>query len=194
MNKKIILCTKCSTRKATRLSNSLCESCYSKQWRDKRKKEKLKNCIDCNIDFELLTKKAVSGLCKTCYTARIKASRKQPCLGCGCQMINGSFSGYCKICKVDFKIIKSRTTIKKYTDILESIQVNQEQLLEIKILLIRFKRGLYSELDFFRVMNIYLDTRGFKVELEIYKPFEQVKFMLKDLKKIYELWKDRIYV
>lgn len=189
-------CKVCNSEKMSHSVRELCQKCYQKEWRAKKfpKKPKATHCIDCLIDLNT-AKRVVKGLCIKCYDKRIVESRKKPCKGCGLVLTIGSATGFCQSCRRihqpnSYKLYQERRKLKA----IQSIEITKDLLDEIKIVLIKFKRGFVCEIDVYRLVNIHLDTCGFKNEYEAQSIEYQIYWMLKDIKKLYDLWKDRSFV
>ena len=193
--RRIDKCVTCGMMNTIVVKN-MCSKCYQKYWRDKKypKKEKMKNCLDCDIDLTL-PKRVVKNLCIKCYDRRIKLSKKKPCKNCGNILTIGTSSGLCNSCK---KVIEpgrfSEVYAKKRIKDINNIIIDKNQMIEIKLMFIKFKRGLWSDADVYRLVNIHLDTIGFKNELETLTPENQIIAILRDLKELYDIWKDRLFV
>lgn len=161
------------------------------------KDPKLKNrttCINCSVVFNnssYNSKKGSRGMCKPCYMRWLWDNGYKECKSCGGYLRSPQAIPYCRLCKKqmrdglierpNMKGISNRK--KKETPI---NHLSSWEIMDVKMLLLRFKIGSNNEIDYFRVIHYYTKIWDTDIKLDVYEPNIQVSYMLKRLKHYYE--------
>lgn len=165
-------CDNCENLLGYPIVKGICRPCYNKNYHSLLKvglkKVKPKTCSSCGGDDVY-----VKGFCRSCYNKNYHL--RKSCIGCGCNFPKGSSKDFCFICrkqqqgKVDKKIINFLTF---------------EQKVNIRLILLRFKYGFHTAIDFYKVVDIYLDIFEVDAKLDLLVEMDQVRYMLKKLKNM----------
>jgi hypothetical protein len=75
----------------------------------------------------------------------------------------------------------------------KSYELTSKRLDQIKLILIKWRWKLISELDYFIIADYYLDIWGYEPTLDSAKRQHQVEYMIKRLEYYYVKNKDLIY-
>lgn len=140
-------------------------------------------CSRCGFDYETLNdkgkvvKRGPKKMCKSCYTRSNKAIKI--CKECGNEMLTGSKTGLCPICRFTKPVLRARK--KPQLPI-----VDKEQFELIRRLLVRYKVGHNTPVDAFRVADIYMDINNNPILLDTLSEETQIVEMLRNLKSIFE--------
>ena len=140
--------------------NNKIEKIYGPKGRPKNNDTKCCNCLsEYNTldDKGKVVKKGPKGMCKRCYTRANKAVKV--CKECGNEMLTGSNTGLCPLCRFSKPIKRPR----KEAQIPE---VNKEQFELIRRLLVRYKVGHNNYVDAFRVADIYMEVNDDPILLD----------------------------
>lgn len=169
-----------------------CNPCYQKNYVNKNKigrpKQLNENCLNCHFKFDTLNEKgkpvlrSSRGLCKRCYHKTFKATKI--CNQCGNEMLNGSRSGLCAVCKLN-NLQKNNTRKRKRKEKQLPI-IEKEQFELIRRLLVRYKVGHNNYADAFRVADVYMDVNDNPILLDTLSEGAQLIEMLKNLKSIFD--------
>lgn len=170
-----------------------CNACYQKSYLERRiekiygpngkSKDKEPNCSCCGFQYETLNnkgkvvKRGPKQMCKTCYTRSNKAIKI--CKECGNQMLTGSKTGLCPICRFTKPILRTRKEPKLPI-------VDKDQFELIRRLLVRYKVGHNTLVDAFRVADVYMDVNNNSILLDTLNEETQIVEMLKNLKSIFD--------
>lgn len=176
-------------------AQSRCNACYQKYYISKnmekiygvlgRPKQKNPNCIKCNANFDTLNSKGKpilrgsKGMCKKCYAQSFKPSKI--CKECGNEMMTGSNTGLCAICKLNNSTKKTKRKKEKQIPIIE-----KEQFELIRRLLVRYKLGMNNIVDNFRVIDVYMEVNDNPILLDTLSESAQLVEMLRNLKAIFD--------
>jgi hypothetical protein len=168
-----------------------CNACYQKLYVknqiikvygvDSRKKLKSNKCSKCEFEYETLNnkgkvvKRGPKNMCKTCYTRSNKPVKI--CKNCGNQMLAGSSTGLCPVCRFNKPISRPRKV--------ELPEVDKEQFELIRRLLARYKVGHNNYADAFRVADIYMDVNNNPILLDTLSEESQIVEMLRNLQAIF---------
>lgn len=174
-----------------------CNACYQKGYlRDKMPvkttREKQTHCDLCKSEYGTLNHKGrpvtkgANGLCKTCYSREKKP--KKECDNCGNQMIAGSKTGLCAICKELKRATEGKRSYKRKVKELPLLDIHTCE--QIRLLLNRYKRGINTLVDNFRVADIYMSMNETSLLLDTLTEESQVVEMLRTLKSVYEYNKE----
>ena len=147
-------------------------------------KQKIKEpkCSCCGFDYETLNdkgkvvKRGPKSMCKTCYTRSNKPVKI--CKVCGNEMLTGSSTGLCAICKLN------KPTVRKRKEV-ELPEVDKEQFELIRRLLARYQVGHNTPVDTFRVVDIYMEVNNNPIILDTLGEESQIVEMLRNLKGIF---------
>ena len=169
-------------------SRDRCNPCYQKLYLKGRMpiKEAQTHCKLCNMEFGSINargrgvNKGPRGLCKTCYCRSVKP--KKQCEQCGNEMLAGSNTGLCIVCR-QLKTASKRPWKRKEKAL---PLLDAESYEVIRRLLVRFKFGFNDIVDNFRVIDAYLDVCENPVFLDTLAESAQVVEMLRHLKKVYD--------
>jgi hypothetical protein len=151
-------------------------------------KETQTHCKVCAAEYNSINAKGkpvirgAKGLCKSCYTKSIKP--KKECIQCGNQMLSGTNSGLCIVCRQLKRETEGKRSWKKKVKPLPCIDVETYE--SIRRLLVRFKFGNNDIVDNFRVIDAYVDVCENPVFLDTLAEEAQVVEMLRYLKKVYD--------
>lgn len=175
--RKTGVCNECYTW--GKICRGLCPKCYYRQWYYARtngvRGVKATHCKNCNIDLKL-TSHVVVNMCKKCY--EISRKRNHSCEGCGAGFPRGSAYKLCKLCR------DAQKNIQVESKLLRDVYVSPEIKTLIKVLLVKFRMGLWGAIDVFRVAHLYLTLFEYEVSFEVMDEFTQAKIMLKRLEKL----------
>jgi hypothetical protein len=155
-------------------------------------KEAQTHCKLCNMEFGSINargrgvNKGPRGLCKTCYCRSVKP--KKQCEQCGNEMLAGSNTGLCIVCR-QLKTASKRPW-KRREKALPLLDVESYE--SVRRLLVRFKFGFNDIVDNFRVIDAYLDVCENPVFLDTLAEGAQVVEMLRHLKKVYDFSEKRL--
>jgi hypothetical protein len=175
-------------------SRDRCNPCYQKLYmRGKMPTKEIQtHCKVCAAEYDSINAKGkpvtrgAKGLCKSCYTKSIKP--KKQCEQCDNQMLSGSKTGLCIVCRQLKRQIEGKRSWKKKVKPLPCIDVEIYE--SIRRLLVRFKFGNNSIVDNFRVIDAYVDVCENPVFLDTLAEEAQVVEMLRYLKKVYDFNKE----
>ena len=156
------------------------------------------NCIQCSVVFgsnkSYKTQKGSRGMCKPCYMRWLWDNGHKVCKSCNCKLHSPQALPYCRLCKKqmrdglleipDIKGISKR--MKKGTSFDPLDVITRWDIMDIKMLLLRFKIGSNTAVDHFRVIHYYTKIWDTDIKLDVYEPDTQVHYMLKRLKHFYE--------
>lgn len=190
-----------------KLSKGLCKKCYNQQWYIKKIGGILKNnsvdlgwCQNCkrewNTEFikesskkKYKTKMATKELCKSCY--EVKRKKRKTCNKCGTEITRRTMKKICDMCSDSIW-----SSIKDKKNILRHISAKRAE--ELRLLLNRYKLGIWTEVDHFRVIDTYLeliaDEKGQNLAYESLSGENQIRMMLKDLDSLYSMFKERMKI
>ncbi len=165
------------------------------------------SCVECKVKFEAKGSHShnAKGLCRMCYSKWMRIEGHSHCDVCGIKLPNRQAKPLCKICKLSINtgIIQNEqhrlskrskyqhTAYSQRLELAHTFSIKEAD--EIRMLLIRYKWGLISELHKFIVVNHYINIWGNEPSLDVFTPEEQVKFMLQRLKSYYDKNKELIY-
>lgn len=168
-------------------SQDRCNPCYQKFYVNKnrigRPKQLNESCVKCLFKFDTLNEKGKpvlrgsKGMCKRCYHRTSKATKI--CNECGNEMLNGSRSGICAVCRLN------RPTKRKRKEVKIPL-VDKEQFELIRRLLVRYKVGHNTMVDNFRVVDIYMDVNDNPIVLDTLSEESQIVEMLRNLKTVFD--------
>jgi hypothetical protein len=169
-----------------------CNGCYQKLYvRNQivkiygvsaRPKNKETKCSCCGFEYEKLNdkgkvvKQGPKKMCKRCYTQNNRPVKV--CKKCGNEMIKGSSTGLCAVCKLD------KPTVRKRKEPQLPL-VEKEQFELIRRLLVRYKVGHNNMADAFRVADIYMEVNNNPILLDTLSESAQIVEMLRNLKDIF---------
>jgi hypothetical protein len=175
--KKTGVCEKCYIW-GPFLARNLCNKCYYREWADERgysaRGVKGTNCRKC--DKSLVNDPySYNTMCKKCYENSRNLNKQ--CESCLSIFPRGSSYKLCKICRDKQRGVGSSKLIK-------DIYIDQGIKTSIKILLIKFKTGLWGPIDCYRVCHLYLTLFEYEVNMEVMDEVSQVKTMLKKMKEL----------
>lgn len=178
-----------------------CNGCYQKLYvRNKivkiygtagRPKHQGTKCSCCGFDYETLNnkgkvvKKGPKNMCKRCYTRSNKPVKI--CKNCGNEMLKGSSTGLCPICKLN------KPSLRKKKEP-ELPIVDKEQFELIRRLLARYKVGHNTPVDTFRVVDIYMEVNNNPILLDTLGEESQIVEMLRNLKAVFYYNLDKVDV
>ena len=165
-----------------------------------------KRCISCEKEFTKEGSSAhnAAGRCKKCYGAYIRKNGYTHCQICGVELPSKLMKPNCKMCKLKVKsgLLETEKYIptarsKYYTAhserVAKSYQLTSKRLDQIKLILIKVRWKLITELDYFIIADYYLDIWGYEPTLDSAKREQQVEYMVKRLEDYYVKNKDLIY-
>ena len=154
-------------------------------------------CIQCSVVFNNISyrsKKGSRGMCKPCYMRWLWDNGYRVCKSCNCALTSPQAVPYCRLCKkemrdglVEIPNIKGISKRKKKETPFNPLDVlTRWDIMDIKMLLLRFKIGSNTAIDHFRVIHYYTKIWDTDIKLDVYEPDAQVHYMLKRLKHFYE--------
>lgn len=178
-------------------SRDRCNPCYQKSYlRDrlgqKKTKELSTTCSICNAEYGTINAKGrpvVRGpknCCKSCYSKSKKP--KKECEQCGNEMLAGSNTGLCVVCREVKRLENGKRPWKRKPKPLPLIDIDSYE--NIRRILVRFKYRNNGILDNFRVVDAYMDLCENPVFLDTLTEEAQVIEMLRYLKKVYDFNKE----
>ena len=139
-----------------------------------------------------LVKKASINRCKHCYQIEYKARLSNICKSCGGELIKPSAQALCKLCKKirveEYKLRtnKSNKTRGKAEKQTEGVPMTKWQREEIRRLLVRYKWGMQTPADHYRLISVYLEIYNVDEELSSFTEESQIIIVLKTLKKLFD--------
>ena len=142
-------------------------------------------CSKCNLKYGSYNEKGNlvrvgnRGMCKRCYVKEHKASKV--CKECGNEMLTGSITGLCPVCRVDTYSQRTKDRMVKPPDLLDDFDYEI-----IRRLLVRFKMNLSTFVDTFRVIDAYMIASNNSTILDNLSEESQLNEMLKFLKTSFE--------
>jgi len=158
----------------------------------------MSGCRVCLREFGSLNEKgkevklAGKHLCKFCYQIEYKERLSSVCSNCGGELLRPSVRPFCKLCKKvrmeeyrlrTNKANKNRGKAEKQT---EGVPLTIIQREEIRRLLVRYKWGMQTGADHYRLMSVYLEIYNADEELSSFTEDSQVIIVLKTLKKLFD--------
>jgi len=172
----------------------------------RKRPHEYKRCVTCETPFTKDGSSAynANGKCKKCYQSFLRKSGYTHCQICGCALRSRQTNPNCKMCKMKVKtgmiqtdMYKPKKKLKYYTAHSEKLalkyELTYERLTKIKLMLIKHRWNLFSDIDAFIVADYYLDIYGHEPTLDSISREEQVDYMVKRLAIYYEKNKDLIY-
>lgn len=144
------------------------------------------------------------GKCKSCYGSYLRLNGYTECQICGGKLVNKQAKPNCRMCKLKvitglmetekYKLSKKHKYYSSYSEkVSAKFDLTESYLDKIRMVLIRFKNGLTTKVDTFKVASMYTDIWGIDSSLDSFDVDTQVHFMLKRLEKYYHKNKDFIY-
>jgi hypothetical protein len=133
-----------------------------------------------------------NGLCKQCYDKDYKSRLSNTCKTCGGELIKPSARPVCRLCKkVKMEEYRLRTNKanknKKKADMqTEGVPMTIAQREEIRRLLVRYKVGMQTGADHYRLISVYLEIYNADEELSSFTEDSQIIIVLKTLKKLFD--------
>lgn len=178
---QIELCSACNQMK-NNVTNGVCRKCYMNLRNNAPKKVKSPNCLSCGESFEHVIRIA-KNLCRTCYRLAVIENKDGSCKKCGGDLLKGTSDGLCINCKpVGYYTKLKREKVKK----LNKEHITDEIISEIKLILVKVKHKMVSDIDLFVILNLHLTCYGHKASLDTFTPEHQGYLMVKELKKLYD--------
>jgi hypothetical protein len=187
---KVGICRLCENLKYIfSISNGLCKSCYhNKRYIETKKKliedghnirtyetEKLPNCKTCGESFSIV-KRCAKNLCTSCYNKSTKAIRSDKCSRCKCQLDKFRIRNICDHCRVK----KGKTEKIEKPDL--------QQISTMKLLITKSKWNLLDEIDYFRIIDLYLQVVGHDEKLNKFSDIGTIQFCIKRFREWCKLY------
>jgi hypothetical protein len=154
----------------------------------KKKSTKPTHCIECNLEFLTLNergrlvRRGQSGHCKSCFHKKNRPTTI--CKNCNTQMLKSTITGLCHLCRIEKGVANGSRTYKNKVN--NPIDVDYENYELIRRLLVRYKLGINSPVDEFRVVDFYLYIKEAPAFLDTLTERIQVIEMLKTLKETFD--------
>ena len=152
-------------------------------------KKKPTHCIECLLEFQSLNsrgrlvRRGQSGYCKSCYHKNNKPTTI--CKNCNMQMLKKTTTQLCHLCRIEKGVVNG-SRVYKQKKVNNPIEVHYENFETIRRLLVRYKLGINSPVDEFRVVDVYLDIKDAPAFLDTLTERTQVIEMLKTLKETFD--------
>lgn len=180
-----------------------CQPCYSKERQKLRrpKSQKVKqkdftHCQNCNAEYGTYNDKGrkiqqqAHGMCRTCYQRFYHNKEGRVCKTCN-RPLQATVRDICKLCHMAEKEKKWQENSYKRPDSyrhklkVSKTQLEYSQYELIRRLLGKFKMNYFSQSDYFRVIDIYIDIYDYETHLDAYSPDDQIVIMLSRLKEVW---------
>ena len=158
----------------------------------------MSGCRVCLKEFGSLNEKgkevklAGKGLCKFCYQKEYLQRLSNICNNCGGELLRPSARPFCKLCKkvkmeeYRLRTNKANKNRKKAEKQTEGVPMTIEQREEIRRLLVRYKLGMQTGADNYRLISVYLEIYNADEELSSFTEESQIIIVLKTLKKLFD--------
>ena len=160
-------------------------------------KDSYTHCIECKLEFDTIDdrgRKVIwggSGCCKRCYMRAYSNRGDKTCLKCQRTLYNTTKS-VCKICRELEReaYYKENPKARKTTSYQQKLKIlntelDYEKFELIRRLLSRFKSNYQTYVDYFRLLDVYIDIYDHETHLDSYPEFDQVEIILRRLKDIW---------
>jgi hypothetical protein len=182
----------------------LCKKCYQNFNYTKRFGLKSINtgaCINCNAAWGDLNKKGkivkrqANNLCRQCYHKIYKQTGKL-CVNCKEPILNKTTKDICSRCFIPVTEKRIKNADGKLVRVKKvKYQISKDEYENLRKLLNRFKFGVNTLVDTFKVIDFFIILVAGEGGLSKYESMDadaQIIYMLKDLKEVYELYKKEL--
>jgi len=186
------------------IAKGMCKNCYWKTHYEenyKVKKVDLGFCSSCNVKWGDINKKGhvvkkVGTLCQNCYSI-IYRKKDKICVVCLTPILNKTTRDVCKRCFVPVGDKRKKEKVTRISKVIKNndYKPTSEDYETLKRLLVRYKLGICSPVDPYIVLDFYITLVIGEGKLSPYEAMEsedQITYMLKDLKEVYDLYKKQI--
>jgi len=180
--------------------SSLLKTMIDLQKKDPELKKRT-SCINCGVVFSnksYYSLKGSRGMCKHCYMRWLWTYGYRECVNCKSYLKTPQVVPYCRLCKKQIKDglmenpnirglgkRKPKDNFDKPLD-----KLTRLELIDVKLLLLRFKVGSQTPVDYYKTIHFYTKIWDIDVKLDSYEPDIQVAYMLKRLKHFYDTYRD----